>query len=114
MNKSTIIDDLVDKRRRLSTFSMFHRSLREFGTDVIGLFNDQFHEQRKQFVVAALFSVREIETTDLSIITAANLKFQSLRRSGREFKLDGYYMLFSRLVVLLNLPGQRTHVAHQL
>jgi hypothetical protein len=93
---------------------MFHRSLREFGTDVIGLFNDQFHEQRKQFVVAALFSVREIETTDLSIITAANLKFQSLRRSGREFKLDGYYMLFSRLVVLLNLPGQRTHVEARL
>jgi hypothetical protein len=42
----------------------------EFGTDVIGLFNDQLHDQTKQFVVAALVSVREIETTDLSIITA--------------------------------------------
>ena len=88
---------------------MFHRSLREFGTDVIGLFNDQLHDQTKQFVVAALVSVREIETTDLSIITAANLKFQSLCRSGREFKLDRYYMLFSRLVVLLNLPEPCTH-----
>jgi hypothetical protein len=70
---------------------------------VIGLFNDQLHDKKKQFVVAALVSVIEIETTDLSIITAANLEFQSLRRSGSEFKLDGYYMLFSRLVVLLNL-----------
>jgi hypothetical protein len=109
MNKPTIIDDLVDKRTRLLTFSMFHRSLREFGTDVIGLFNDQLHDQTKQFVVAALVSVREIETTDLSIITAANLKFQSLCSSGREFKLDEYYMLFSRLVVLLNLPEPCTH-----
>lgn len=110
MNKPMIIADLVDKRRRLSTCSIFHRSLREFGTDVIGLFNDQLHDkENKQFVVAALFSVREVETTDLSIITAANLKFQSLLRSGREFKLDGYYMLFSRLVVLLNLPEPDTH-----
>jgi hypothetical protein len=38
---------------------MFHRSLREFGTDVIGLFNDELHDQTKQFVVAALVSVRE-------------------------------------------------------
>jgi hypothetical protein len=53
----------------------------EFGTDVIGLFNDQLHDKKKQFVVAALVSVREIETTDLSIITAANLEFQSLHRS---------------------------------
>jgi hypothetical protein len=66
---------------------MFHRSLREFGTDVIGLFKDQLHDKKKQFVVAALVSDREIETTDLSIITAANLKFQSLRRSGSEFKI---------------------------
>jgi hypothetical protein len=88
---------------------MFHRSLREFGTDVIGLFNDELHDQTKQFVVAVLVSVREIETTDLSIITAANLKFQSLCGSGREFKLDRYYMLFSRLVVLLNLPEPCTH-----
>jgi hypothetical protein len=88
---------------------MFHRSLREFGTDVIGLFNDQLHDKKNQFVVAALVSVREIETTDLSIITAANLEFQSLRRSGSEFKLDGYNMLFSRLVVLLNLPEPCTH-----
>jgi len=88
---------------------MFHWSLREFGTDVIGLFNYKVHDQTKQFVVAALVSVREIETTDLSIITAANLKFQSLCRRGREFKLDGYYMLFSRLVVLLNLP-ERVHM----
>jgi hypothetical protein len=47
--------------------------------------NDQLHDKKKQFVVAALVSVREIETTDLSIITAANLEFQSLRRSGSEF-----------------------------
>jgi hypothetical protein len=83
--------------------------LREFGTDVIGLFNDQLHIQKNQFVVAALVSVREIESTDLSIITAANFKFQSLCRSGREFKLDKYYMLFSRLVVLLNVPEPPTH-----
>ena len=76
---------------------------------MIGLFNDQLHNKKKQFVVAALVSVREIETTDLSIITAASLKFQSLRRSGREYKLDGYYMLFSRLVVLLNLTEPCTH-----
>jgi adenylyl- and sulfurtransferase ThiI len=49
---------------------------------------DQLHDKKKQFVVAALVSVREIETTDLSIITAANLEFQSLHRSGSEFKLD--------------------------
>jgi hypothetical protein len=83
--------------------------LREFGTDVIGLFNDQLHIQKNQFVVAALVSVREIESTDLSIITAANFKFQSLCRSGRELKLDKYYMLFSRLVVLLNVPEPPTH-----
>ena len=37
---------------------MFQRSLREFGTDLIGVFNDQLHDQRKQFVVVALVSVR--------------------------------------------------------
>jgi hypothetical protein len=70
---------------------------------VIGLFNDQLHKEANQFVVAVLFSVREIETKDLSIITAANSKFQSLCRSRSEFKLDKYYMLFSRLVVLRNM-----------
>ena len=73
MNNPTIIDDLVDERRRLSSFSMFHRSLREFGTKVIGLFNDQLHNQTKQFVVPALVSLREIETTDLSIITFSDV-----------------------------------------
>jgi hypothetical protein len=64
------------------------------------------HLSEKIFIMTC--SVREIETTDLSIITAANLKFQSLCGTETEFKLDGYYMLFSRLVVLLNLPEPYT------
>jgi hypothetical protein len=76
---------------------------------VIGFFNDQLHQQKKQFVVAALVSVREIETTDLSFITAANSEFEFLCRSGSGFKLNKYYMLFSRLVVLLNHPKPYTH-----
>jgi hypothetical protein len=63
---------------------------------VIGLFNDQLHDKKKQFVVAALVSVREIETTDLSIITAANLEFQSLSKRIIEFMLH----LFEKMYIM--------------
>jgi ribonucleotide reductase alpha subunit len=101
---------LVYDRLRIDAFAKFHRSLREFGMKAMGFIEEQVPGQtRRQFVTAAIVSCREIEMEDLKCIIDANNKLNILQTTNTKVKFQDYFLLFKRVVVILNLPSPSIH-----
>ena len=110
MDERTIVQSLVYDRMRIDNFSKFHRSLREFGMKAMGFIEEQVPGQTgRQFVTAAIVSYREIEMEDLKCIIDANNKLNILQTTNTKVKVHDYFLLFKRVVVILNLPSPKIH-----
>lgn len=110
MAECTIVQSLVYDRLRINAFSKFHRSLREFGMKAMDFIEEQVPGQtRREFVTAAIVSCREIEMEDLKCIIDANNKLNILQTTNKKVKVHDYFLLFKRVVVILNLPSPKIH-----
>ena len=110
MDERNIVQSLVYDRLRIDAFSKFHRSLREFGMKAMDFIEEQVPGQtRRQFVTAAIVSCREIEMEDLKCIIDANNKLNVLQTTNTKVKVHDYFLLFKRIVVILNLPSPKIH-----
>ncbi|CAC5391252.1 unnamed protein product [Mytilus coruscus] len=92
------------ERFNIQTKANFPKLLGDFGRDAMSMFPNM----PNQFVCAAFVSYREMENWDKKVITEARAQLLLLDR--RNENIEDNYVLFKRLVLLLNLPVANTSV----
>lgn len=110
MNGPCFVQGLVNNRSRIQSFVKFHRSLKDFGMKAMCFIDAKIPgEPKRQFVAAAIVSYREIEMEDLKCISDAEEALERLQITNRKVNINSYYLLFGRVIVILNLPSPKIH-----